>query len=109
MTADAAPLTSAADSPPERAYRRRIFAWSIYDWADHAYITTTSSTFFPPYFVAIAAPAFMVAGQAATSEAAKAAARDQASNIFALTVSLSLFIAALLAPVIGTYADITGQ
>lgn len=110
MTADAAIDKIAADSPQERLYRRRIFAWSIYDWADHAYITTTGSTFFPPYFVAIAAPAFMLAGQVASDNpGALAAARDQASNIFALAVSLSLFIAAILAPIIGTYADITGR
>jgi MFS-type transporter involved in bile tolerance (Atg22 family) len=60
------------DAPGERAYRRRILAWAWYDWVDHACITTTASTFFPPYFVAIGTPA-------------------------------------LLAPVIGTYADLTGR
>ena len=65
--------------------------------------------FSPPYFIAIAAPAFLVAGKAATDTAAMATARDTASNVFALVVSISLFIAALLAPVIGAYADITGK
>jgi UMF1 family MFS transporter len=91
---------------PERAYRRRIMAWSLYDWANHGYITTTATTFFPPHFIAIAAPAFLVAGGAAS---ATALARDTASNVFALTVSLALFVAAVLAPVVGTYADITGR
>jgi UMF1 family MFS transporter len=99
----AVPSTSSA----ERAYRRRVFAWTWYDWADHAYITSTASTFFPPYFIAIAAPALMGAG--ATGDAAAALARDTASNLYALTVSIALFIAALLAPVIGAYADITGR
>jgi UMF1 family MFS transporter len=80
----------------------------MYDWANHAYITTTASTFFPPYFVAIAAPAFLLAGQA-NAEAAQALARDTASNVYALAVSISLLVAALLAPVIGTLADITGR
>ncbi len=88
----------------QRLYERGVMSWAWYDWADHAYITTTASTFFPPYFIAIAAPAFL-AGGAAT----EAIARDTASNIFALTVSLALFVAALLAPILGAYADITGR
>jgi UMF1 family MFS transporter len=91
-----------------QVYRRRVLAWSLYDWADHAYITTLASTFFPPYFVAIAAPAFLLAGQAANDPSAQTLARDNASNVFALTVSLALLFAAILAPIVGTYADITG-
>lgn len=91
------------------AYNRKIRAWSFYDWANHAYITTTASTFFPPYFIAIAAPAFMAAGKLASDSSAAAAARDAASNVFAFTVSGALLMAALLSPLIGTYADITGQ
>jgi UMF1 family MFS transporter len=95
-------------SSSERAYQRRVLAWSTYDWADHAFITTTAGTFFPPYFIAIAAPAFMLAGQSAADEAAVAFARTQASNIYALTVSAALFIAALIAPILGAFADLTG-
>src|SRR5512142_2058616 len=92
----------------DRSYHRRIWAWAMYDIADHAYITTTSSTFFPPYFVAIATPAFL-AMEGATTAAAEALARDTASNVFAFGVSLALFITALLAPILGAYADITGR
>ncbi len=94
------------DSEP--AYRRRIMAWAWYDWADHAYITATASTFFPPYFVAIAAPALLAAGQA-DSPGARALARDAASNLFAFTVALALFCSAILAPILGALADITGR
>jgi UMF1 family MFS transporter len=93
----------------DRAYYSRVTAWSFYDWADHAYITTTSSTFFPPYFIAIAAPAFLLAGKAANDQAAQALARDTASNVYALAVSLALFVAAILAPIVGTVADLTGR
>jgi len=88
-------------------YQRRVRAWSFYDWADHAYITVLSTTFFPPYFIAIAAPAFLVASQTGTNP--NAIARDNASNVFAFAVSLALFLAALLAPVLGTLADLTGR
>ncbi len=90
----------------QRAYRRTIVAWSLYDWANHGYLTTTATTFFPPHFIAIATPAFVAAGAAA---GASTLARDTASNVFALTVSLALFVAAVLAPVVGAYADITGS
>lgn len=93
----------------DKQYRRRILSWSLYDWADHAYITTTATTYFPPYYLAIAAPVFMKAGTGLTDEAARALARDTASNIFAFTVAFALFVAAILAPIVGTYADITDQ
>jgi len=105
-------MASTAASPDvqaQKAYNRRVISWAWYDWANHAYITTTASTFFPPYFIAIAAAAFMPSGASATDEAAKALARDSASNAFALTVSLALLVAAILAPLVGAFADITGQ
>jgi UMF1 family MFS transporter len=103
-------LTSDANSvSTDRTYRRRIFSWALYDWANHAYITTTATTYFPPYFLAIAAPALLPTGIGEADEAAKSLARVSASNIFALTVSLALLAAAILAPVIGTYADLTDE
>ncbi len=109
MTAAPATADLPADSPDERLYRRRILSWSLYDVADHAYITTTASTFFSPYFVAIAAPVLLAAGAATTDTQAMALARDTASNIFAFTVSIALLISAIIAPMLGTYADITGR
>ena len=93
----------------EKEYRRRIVSWSLYDWANHAYITTTATTYFPPYFLVLATPIFIKAGIGLTEEATKALARDTASNIFAFTVAVSLIVAAILAPIVGTYADITDQ
>ena len=101
--------TVAPQAQDQKNYNRRIMAWAWYDWANHAYITTTASTFFPPYFIAIAAPAFLAAGAAATDTAANALARDTASNVFALSVSFALLVAAVLAPVVGAIADITGR
>ena len=92
----------------QKEYNRRVSSWTWYDWANHSYITTTASTFFPPYFISIATVAFLAVGASASDDAAKALARDSASNAFALTVSFALLIAAVLAPVIGALADITG-
>ena len=103
--------TASTFSEPQaqKAYNRRVMSWAWYDWANHAYITTTASTFFPPYFIAIATTAFMAAGSSPNDTAAVALARDSASNTFALYVSAALFLSALLAPFIGALADITGR
>ena len=95
--------------PDDRSYRRRVLSWAFYDWANHAYITTTATTYFPPYFLALAAPAFLALQAGQTREAAETVARDSASNVFAATVALALLTAAVLAPVIGTLADLTDR
>src|SRR5579871_833478 len=109
MMAAAIDSINQAESPEARTYRRRVWAWALYDVADHAFITSTSTTFFPPYFAAIAVTAFLEAGKTVNDPAAVTAAHINASNIFALCVSIALFISALVAPVLGAYADITGQ
>ena len=90
----------------ERGYRRRVRAWALYDWANHGFITVTATTFFPPYFVALAAPAFLVGG---ASTAAAALARNTAANVYAIATSLALLVVAVLAPLVGTIADLTGR
>jgi UMF1 family MFS transporter len=97
------------DANAQKAYNRRVLSWAWYDWANHAYITTTASAFFPPYFTYIALAAFMPAGALATDVTAIARARDSASNAFAFTVAGALFVAAILAPLLGAFADITGR
>lgn len=94
------------DPAAECGYRRRIRAWSLYDWANSGFITVTSTTFFPPFFVAIAAPA-LVAASAAPGTAALA--RHTASNVYALTVSAALLTAAIVSPLLGSWTDITGR
>ena len=101
--------TALSDGQAKKAYHRRIISWAWYDWANHAYITTTATTFFPPYFIAIAAASFIAMGASPGDEAAKAVARGTASNVFALTVSFALLVSAIFAPILGAYADITGM
>ncbi len=98
---------ASSDPRAQRDYRRSVISWAWYDWANHAYITTTASTVFPPYFIAISASSF-TAADASSGGVVSASARDTASNVFALTVSFALLVAAALAPVVGAYADITG-
>src|SRR5260221_2005691 len=103
----AAPAVPIED--PEKSYKRHVFSWSMYDWANHGFVTTTVVTFFPPYFIAIAAPVFLAAGKSASDKAAQALAADTASNVFSLTIAVALLFAALIAPIVGTYADLTGR
>lgn len=92
-------MTEASQHTP---HRRRILAWSLYDWANHAYVTVTATTFFPPYFIAIAAPSFLTG-------TGMAAARATASNVYAFAVSAALLTVAVAAPLVGTIADLTGR
>ena len=98
-----------SDVQLQKSYDRRVISWAWYDWANHAYITTTAAAFFPPYFIAIATASFMAIGASVSDEAAKAVARDIASNIFALMISFALLVSAVLAPIVGAFADITGR
>lgn len=91
----------------DKRYRYRIFSWALYDWANHAYITTTATTYFPPYFIVIATPMFLKAGTGPVGNASLA--RDAASNVFAFTIAIALCCAAVLAPIVGTYADLTDK
>jgi UMF1 family MFS transporter len=101
--------TALSDAQRQKAYNRRVISWAWYDWANHAYITTTATSFFPPYFIAIATTSFITMGASPSDEAVKVFARDTASNVFALMVSFSLLVSAISAPIMGTYADITGM
>jgi UMF1 family MFS transporter len=90
------------DASHDKAYRRRIVAWSLYDWANHGYVTVTATAFFPPYFIAVASPSFLTG-------AGPAQARATASDVYAFAVSAALLTVAVLAPFVGTVADLTGR
>lgn len=79
-------------SPEEKLYRKRIRAWSLYDWANSAFATTMMAALLPPYFS-------QVAGSTLPSAAT-------ATAYWTLTGSIALFIVALLSPVLGTVSDV---
>ena len=76
----------------ESSYRRRINAWAMYDWANSAFATTIIGSLLPVYYST-------VAGSALPSEAT-------ATAYWSLTISLSLFILAILSPILGTISDV---
>ena len=76
----------------EDEYRRRIRAWTMYDWANSAFATTILAAVLPIYYSD-------VAGATLPSSAA-------ATALWSLGLSISLFIVAILSPILGTISDI---
>jgi len=76
----------------EKAYRRRIRAWILYDWANSAFATTILAAVLPVYFR-------QVAGSTLPSPSV-------ATAYWSTGLSLSIFLGALLAPVLGTLSDL---
>src|SRR5574341_2192144 len=76
----------------EQEYRRRIWAWTMYDWANSAFATTILAAVLPIYFS-------QVAGATLPSAAT-------ATAYWGAGLSISLLIIALLSPILGTIADV---
>ena len=76
----------------QKTYRRRINAWAMYDWANSAFATTILASLLPIYYST-------VAGSALPSEAT-------ATAYWSLTISFSLFVLAILSPILGTVSDV---
>ncbi|MCA9996711.1 MAG: MFS transporter [Anaerolineales bacterium] len=76
----------------EQEYKRRTRAWAMYDWANSAFATTILAAVLPVYYS-------QVAGANLPSAAT-------ATQYWSLTLSISVFIVALLSPILGTVSDI---
>ena len=76
----------------EQEYKRRIKAWTMYDWANSAFATTILAAVLPIYYS-------QVAGATLASPAL-------ATAYWARGLSISLFISALLSPILGTISDV---
>jgi UMF1 family MFS transporter len=76
-----------------RAYKRVVNAWCMYDWGSSAFSTTIEAAVLPVYFEQIVAAG--LPGNTATI-------------YWGYTNAVSLLIAALLAPILGSIADYTG-
>ena len=76
----------------EKEYRRRIRAWTMYDWANSAFATTIMAAVLPVYYS-------QVAGATLPSAAF-------ATAYWSTGLSISLFIVAILSPILGTISDV---
>ncbi|MBN1566104.1 MAG: MFS transporter, partial [Anaerolineae bacterium] len=91
-------LMTAATQPASFAglddatYQRRKRAWAMYDWANSAFATTILAAVLPAYYSS-------VAGATLPTEAT-------ATGYWSLSLAISLFIVALLSPILGTISDV---
>src|SRR5512137_3093330 len=76
----------------EQEYKRRIWAWTMYDWANSAFATTILAAVLPVYFS-------QVAGATLPSAA-------MATSYWSFGLSISLLIVAILSPILGTISDV---
>jgi UMF1 family MFS transporter len=76
----------------EQTYRRRIRAWTFYDWANSAFVTTVMAAVLPVYYSTVAG--------------ATLPSRAVATSYWSLGLAVSLFIAAIMSPILGTISDI---
>ena len=73
-------------------YKRRIRAWTLYDWANSAFATTILAAVLPVYYS-------QVAGSTLSSAAT-------ATQYWSATLSISVLIVAFLSPILGTVSDV---
>lgn len=85
-------MASTAHTVDESTYKKRINAWAMYDWANSAFVTTIIAALLPVYYSS-------VAGSTLPSEAT-------ATAYWSITLSVSLFIVAILSPILGTVSDV---
>lgn len=84
---------SAAAAPiDESTYRRRIRAWTMYDWANSAFATTILAAVLPIYYS-------QVAGATLPSPAV-------ATQYWSAGLSIALLISAVMSPILGTVSDV---
>ncbi|MGW8250256.1 MAG: MFS transporter [Anaerolineales bacterium] len=76
----------------ESEYKRRIRAWTLYDWANSAFATTILAAVLPIYY-----------SQEAGATLPSAAV---ATAYWSAGLSISLFIVAILSPILGTISDV---
>jgi len=76
----------------DKEYQRRIRAWTMYDWANSAFATTILAAVLPVYYSQVAG---------ATLPSASVATAYWSTGL-----SISLFIIAIISPILGTISDI---
>jgi UMF1 family MFS transporter len=83
-------MHSRSDASP--TYKRKVNAWCMYDWANSAFATTILAAVLPIYYS-------QVAGATLPSEAI-------ATSYWSIGLSVSLFVVAILSPILGTISDV---
>jgi UMF1 family MFS transporter len=84
--------TTAYHGISDQEYKRRIRAWTLYDWANSAFATTILAAVLPIYYS-------QVAGATLASPAI-------ATAFWSRGLSLGILVVAIISPILGTISDI---
>ncbi len=85
--------TATNNEKDQQEYKRRIWGWTMYDWANSGFATTIMAAVLPVYYSS-------VAGANLTG--------NQATVYWGYTTSIALLIVAIVSPVLGAMADFRG-
>lgn len=77
----------------EKAYRKVINSWAMYDWANSAFATTIMAAVLPVYYSKVAGATL---------------APNIATSYWGYTTTIALLIVAFLSPILGAIADFSG-
>jgi len=83
--------------------KKRVWGWMFFDWASQPYNTLLLTFIFGPYFAAIAAQSYLNSGMTGTEASA------QAQSVWSLGLTIAGVFIAVLAPILGALADVTGR
>jgi UMF1 family MFS transporter len=79
----------------EKKHKRAILAWTMYDWGNSAFATTIMAAVLPVYYSTIAT--------------AVGVPDNLATAYWGYTTAFAALIAAIISPILGTLADLTGS
>ena len=85
------------EAASEKARKRAIRSWAMYDWANSAFITTIGSAVMPVFFGAVAAVGLSGIQQ------------NRATQVWGYTTAFAALIVAILAIVLGPIADVSAS
>jgi len=77
----------------EKARKRSINAWAMYDWANSTFVTTVAAAVLPVYYASVAV---------------QSPNPNTATIYWGYTTTISLIVIALIGPILGAMADFSG-
>ena len=77
----------------EKAHKRSIRAWTMYDWANSTFATTIAAAVLPVYYSTVASANLQP---------------HEATSNWAFTTTIALVLVAILGPILGAMADFSG-
>ncbi len=80
-------------SPSVDTAKRKVFAWTMYDWANSAFATTIMAAVLPVYYEKVAGATLP---------------GNRATVYWGYTTSIALLLVAVLSPILGAMADFRG-